>query len=47
MLITTKIYINIINNNNSKATHTSLQIDVNENIDGQNNNVTKYLSTAC
>ena len=45
MLTTTKTDINIINNNNnnSKTTHTGLQIDVYQNIDGQNNSVAKQL----
>ena len=46
MLTTTKTNINIINNNsnsNSKTAHSGLQIDVHENIDGQNNSVGKEL----
>ena len=43
MLTTAKTSINIINSSNSKTTHTGLQIDAHENIDGQNNSVTKEL----
>ena len=52
MLTTTKTNINIINNNNNNnnnndnssiITHVSLQIDAHENIDEQNNSVTKEL----
>ena len=47
ILSTTKTNINIINNsnnnNNTQTTHTSLQIDAYENIDGQNNNVKRNL----
>ena len=50
MLTTTKTNINIINNNNNNnndnssiITQVSLQIDAHENIDEQNNSVTKEL----
>ena len=50
MLTTIKTNINIINNNNNNnndnssiITHVSLQIDAHENIDEQNNSVTKEL----